>query len=99
MLLKFYDDSPGITVTSGRRHPESYKSENREQRHAHLTYLKSIDFSFLPRELFLLLEVQYARAHKLGNNHHFIVDQVVSIIYEVIISIYYTKRSVFTFDL
>jgi hypothetical protein len=84
MLLQFFEKKGSeINISSGRHNPLSYKQETADQRYAHLTYLKCIDFTFIHKDILLLIESHYSNPEKFGPEHAILVEQIASIIYEV----------------
>ena len=88
MPIRVYGDGdPIVQVTHGRARPKSYLAESMSQRFDHISFLRHPARTYIPREIFLLLEKRYARESQLGpENHKMLLHQISQIIFEVILN-------------
>ena len=85
LLMRFYKDGdPFVQVTAGRYRPQSYLKEDMQHRFHHIDFLREPSHTYIPREILLFLEKNYALENQFGSiNHGLLIDHIAQLIYEV----------------
>jgi hypothetical protein len=91
MRIRFFgSDVPLINPSQGIFSDSHSPIDTVEKKLAHVAFMREPALTFIPRELFLLMEKQYARESQFGpKNHAMLLSHIALIVHEVKINFLY----------